>query len=177
MTSLAFLRRFWRDNRGVAAVEMVLLMPVSVLMLFIGMEAGHFLYIEHVLIQDLRDAARFGGRQPLSAFACTGTLGDTAMPNSGALGTISTNMTNVARFGLLAPDNGQKPTIRTWDAAEVAIYYGCTAKTTGIYLNNNFAPYVKVYGTPDYPTLFGSLTGFLNTRRMYAREQAVVVGL
>ena len=177
MTLSAFLLRFVQDTRGVAAVEMVMLMPVSVLMLFITMEAGHYLYVEHALIQNLRAAARFGGRQSLVAFNCTGVLGDTALPTSGTLGTIGTNIKTLARFGELSPATGAVPPIKTWDAAEVSIVYGCTANTKGIYKTLAYAPYVKVYGTPEYPTLFGSMTGFTGALRLYAKQQAVVVGL
>lgn len=172
-----FLRRFARDTRGVAAVEMVLMLPVSVLMLFVTMEAGHYLYVEHALIQNLRDSARFGGRQSFTAFNCTSALGDTALPTTGTLGTIGTNMKTLARFGELSPANGAVPPIKTWDASEVSIVYGCTASTTGIYKSMYFAPYVKVYGTPEYPTLFGSMTGLTGALRLYAKQQAVVVGL
>lgn len=180
MNILGFLMRFARDTRGVAAVEMVLMLPVSVLMLFITMEAGHYLYVEHALIQNLRDSARFGARQPFSAFNCTSALADTAMPTSGALGTIGTNIKTLARFGELSPANGALPPIKTWDATEVSIVYGCTSNAqtvTGIYKSMNFAPYIKVYGTPEYPTLFGSLTGFAGTMRLFGKQQAVVVGL
>lgn len=177
MKPTALIRRFARDTGGVAAVEMVLMLPVSVLMLFLTMEGGHYLYVEHALLQNLRDAARYGGRQQLGAFNCTAALGDTAMPTTGALGTIGTNITNMARFGELSPANGTVPSIKTWDAAEVSIVYGCTANSKGMYKALGFVPYVKIYGTPEYPTLFGSLAGFAGTMRLFGRQQALVVGL
>ena len=43
------------DQTGAAAVEMVLLVPLLLVLLFGGLEAGHFIWTEHKLIEGVRE--------------------------------------------------------------------------------------------------------------------------
>ncbi len=181
MTRLAFLRRFARDCRAVAAAEMVLILPLATFMLFATVEAGYFMYTEHEVFKSVRDAARWASRQPLSDFGCTATTGDTALPSGdgSTLATVRTDVSNLARYGNLA---GSAPLlVNGWQDGQVAVSYSCvdvaTLNLSGIYLNDGYAPVVTVIGTPNYPSLFGAMAGFPGTFKLFAKQQAVVVGI
>lgn len=176
MTLGRLLRRLAVDCRASAAAEMVLIVPLASLMIFITMEAGFYMYTQHEVLKSVRDAARFGARQPFTAFNCTAATGETALPSdTSALGTVRSNVVNLALRGELG--TGSPLVVKGWQASDVAVNYSCVANTNGVYAAAGYAPRITVIGTPNYPTLFGSLTGFPATLKMYAREQAPVVGL
>ncbi|MBM4283637.1 MAG: pilus assembly protein [Deltaproteobacteria bacterium] len=54
------VRRFSRGQRGVAAVELAIIIPVFLLMLFGVLEFGHTWYIQHALTNASREGARYG---------------------------------------------------------------------------------------------------------------------
>jgi len=74
---------------------------------------------------------------------------------------------------------GSRPRLWSWSAAsaagEVQIRYSCVAVTTGAYAG--FAPKVVVIGKPDYASLFKALTGLDGTVSLYARQQALGIGI
>ena len=69
-----------------------------------------------------------------------------------------------------------------WTDAQVSVTYSCVDITTiatgtgGLYSSQKYAPRITVVGTPNYPTLFGSASGFLGSQKLFARQQAVAVG-
>lgn len=69
--------RFFRDERGSPSVEMVLVLPFLLVLLFGGFEAGNFVWTQHKLTMAVRDGARFAARMPVDKF-CTE---DTATPD------------------------------------------------------------------------------------------------
>jgi hypothetical protein len=171
-----FLRRLLRDRSGAVAAELVLLAPLAVFMLLVTIEAGYFMVTEQAVLKSVRNASRYGARQPFAAFNCTGVTGWTALPNDAStLGTIRTNIANVARFGELG--NTGTLTVPGWEDAEVAVHYSCVTNTTGIYLDQGYAPRLIVIGTPNYPTLFHGMAAFPSSMKLFAREQAAVAGI
>ena len=182
MRAGAFLGRLWRDRSGVAAAEMILILPLATFMVFATVEAGHFMYTEHEVMKSVRDAARWGSRQPLSAFGCTATSADAALPSdTSTLGTIRTNISTLARYGQLSTD--APLLVAGWQDSDITVTYACeqvnaTASDSGIYTGTaGYAPRITVVGTPSYPTLFGTMAAFPATMKLFAKQQAVVAGV
>lgn len=169
------LRSFWQNTQAVAAVEMVLIMPLAVLLIVSAMEAGHYLYTEHQVIKGVRDASRFAARLPFATYGCTAVSGEADLPDTNpAWQTVA----NVAVYGNVS-GTGQ-PRIATWTAttADVTIRVACyDVEGGGIYSAEGVAPQIAVIGRPAYPSLFRALAGFPVTLRLYARQQALGVGL
>ena len=161
-------RRFFTDETGAAAAEMALMLPLLMILMFGGFEAGHFFYNEHKIVKAVRDGARFAGRLPFSAYDCgAGTTSQAAM------------IQNVTRTGV--SDTAAKPLISGWtDNADVNVTVTCNTNTTtqGIYAGKtDGAPVVTVAAVAPYPSLFGAL-GLLDADiNVRASAQAVVNGL
>ncbi len=53
------LRRLWRARGGIASVELALILPLLVLMLFGTIEVGRLLFDFHAASKTVRDATRY----------------------------------------------------------------------------------------------------------------------
>nr|WP_202389860.1 TadE/TadG family type IV pilus assembly protein [Parapontixanthobacter aurantiacus] len=165
---MRFVRAFIRDRSGAAAAEMALMVPLLMILMFGGFEAGHYFYTEHKIVKAVRDGARYAGRLPFSAYDCgSGTSSQAAL------------IQNVTRTGVA--DTTAPPLIYNWtDNADVTVSVTCnTAETTkGIFTDlASGAPVVTVSATASYPSLFGAL-GLLDADiNVAANAQAVVNGL
>lgn len=165
------LRAFHAEQTGAAAVEMALIMPLLMMLTFAGIEGAHYLYVEHQVVKGVRDGARFAARQPFSIYVCgTATVSDSA---------IETSIKNVTRYGTPAVITGQKPLVSTWTDAGTTVSVDCpsTAFNTGIYATLANAPRVTVAANITYPSLFQAITGLRSSFRLYATNQAAVVGI
>lgn len=170
----AFINRFVGETRASASVEFALLLPMLIVLLFGGAEAGHFVWTQHKLVEAVRDGARYASRLPV-----TGSEGVCA----GATETISTAQIDavklVTRTGQL--DNpGALPVVKGWDASEVSVNVTCQAFVdTGIYSDLGEAgPVVTVSASGvAYPMLFGGLAWAASGVNLTAKSSAVVIGI
>ena len=168
---IGILRSFRRDHSGVAAAEMALMMPLLVILMFGGLEAGHFLWNEHKIVKGVRDGARYPGRQSFSLVDCTnGTFTDA---------NVITRIKNVTRTGTITAS--KNPVVVGWDdnATEVTVSLTCNSSTNkGIYTSlANGAPVVTVSATVPYPSLFGAIAVDLSQFDLKAQSQAAVMGM
>jgi len=165
--------RFHTDQRGAAAVEMALLVPLLVLLLFGGFEAGHFIWTQHKLVEAVRDGARFAGRLNINQLCDGGTMVMTSATED--------SIKLITRTGQLASTTAQ-PKVAGWSDAEVAVTVQCNAAEfvdTGIYteLGSN-GPIVRVSAEDvPYPSLFHSLGIIDTTFALSASSNAPVIGL
>jgi hypothetical protein len=167
--------RLFADKSGNAAVEMALILPLLLALLFGSVEISNYFYDEHVLVQAVRDGARFAARQDMANFvSCSGSPG----------GTVVADTTNMVENGLLSGGTPRFP----MTGATITVTTSCTSSvgaTTmgGIYNDVTNAsgsavgaPIVTVSATVPYrPVLaaFGFATVGLD---VYAAEQAAVDG-
>ncbi|MEO5597280.1 MAG: TadE/TadG family type IV pilus assembly protein [Novosphingobium sp.] len=161
--------RFIPDQSGTATVELVLLLPIIMALLFGGLEAGNFVWTQHKLIQGVRDGARFAARLPVSDL-CNGATAQT-----GRVADIKL----ITRTGQLA-NSSAAPTVQGWTSSLVSVTISCQSYVaTGIYtpLDGN-GPVVSVAtGSVPYPSIFGSL-GFIHANyRLSAKSNAAVMGI
>jgi Flp pilus assembly protein TadG len=168
------------DLSATAGVEMALVTPLLVILMFGSMELGNYFLDQHAVSKQVHDGARFASRLPLaasSAYNCPGTVYN----DSGA----TTKIVNVTKTGSVdGTATGRFPSTfwakcpSATDAVTVTLRCVDKALYSGVYtgLAGNI-PVVKVSADVAYPSLFG-LVGF-NTSALCLRatSEAAVAGL
>jgi hypothetical protein len=159
--------------RGSAAVEMALITPLLIALMFGSFEAGNFYLDSHVVAKAVRDGARFAARRGFTNYSgCSGAPG----------GTVEADTRNIVRTGKLSGGTARLP---GWtDPATISISISCNTTGVGgvaykgIYTGMaTGAPVVTVSAVVPYSTLFGE-TGFSSTTlTLRAESQAAVTGL
>ena len=160
---------FRHNECGAAAVEMALMLPLLMALLFGGLEGSYYFWSEHRVVKAVRDGARYAGRQSFDQYSCstTSTVADTAK-----------KIKNLTRTGTIL-DAGT-PLIPGWihDQTFVTVAACNTATATGIFADQpNGAVRVTVSADVPYQSLFSSLGISTATLRLRASQQAVVMGL
>jgi Flp pilus assembly protein TadG len=176
------LRRFLGcEQGGNAAVEMALITPLLLIIMFGSVELGNYFMNEHSLVQAVRDGARFAGRQNFANYAsCSGSPG----------GTVISDTQNVVMNGYLSGGSVITPNITSSD---VTLAVSCTTSAggqdmLGIYRDrlsgacgggsgSGCAQVVTVNATVPYRSILGSM-GFSGIGLdLHASSQAVVTGI
>ncbi len=157
---------FLRNQRGTAAVELALCLPMMMALIFGGMEGGNYLLTEHKVIKGVRDGARYAGRLSFSTYDCaTGTVTDT---------TARDNIIAVTRTG---QPGGGVARVSGWDPSEVSVTISCDASyANGLYRTYGTAPRVLVSTVVPYPSLLGLLGFDTSGAVVRAQAQAAVMG-
>jgi Flp pilus assembly protein TadG len=183
------LRNMVRDGDGAAAVEMALVAPLLLVLMFGSVELGNLFMDQHALEKQVRDGARFGARLPLSATYSCSADPSTVFQDADA----ATQITNVTEKGAVAgagfPRWGSGYWARNCTGATqtVTVTVRCVDKSdidtdntgkTGVYTTLNGAiPVVVVSGAVKYRSVLGSL-GFPSANIcVRAQSEAAVVGL
>ena len=163
MRALAFLR----DTRGAAAAEMALMIPLLLILMFVGFEAGHYFYTEHKVIKAVREGARYAGRQPWGNINCTDPIDTDA----------ETRIKQVTLTGRLT---GTVPRVPGMTLASITVTPDCNTDFVGdgIFKGTTVgAPIVLVEARTGYNSLFGQLGLTDTTIDVQASAQAVVNGI
>ena len=149
---------FLRDSHGAAAAEMALVLPFLIVLMFGGLEAGHYFFREHQIVKAAREGARFAGRQDMAAFDC-------------ATETVDADTATLVEE-LIQDTVAGTPTV------EVGVAPCIEDSATGLYTGiANGAPIAVVSVSMEYPSLFSNL-GFGTTGlTLFARSQSAVMGL
>lgn len=170
-----FVRRFIYGTRGAAAAEMALILPLSILLLFTSLEAGHYFYQQHQVVKALRDGARFAARQSFDDINCRG-----GSPSPIPAG-IESNIQSLTRTGQVG---GTTPRVANWDNNNlVTVTVTCppplSGQTdhTGIYDSAEPAPQVNVSTRLNYDSLFNGLGVITDSAVLGATQQATVMGI
>jgi len=164
-----------------AAVEMALVTPLLLTLMFGSFELGNYFLDEHVVVKAVRDGARYAARLPATEYYSGSTC--QAGPYSGSqLAAIQ----NVTRTG--SPYSTGTPRLASWtSSATIKVDINCEPVTiySGIYtdLPGN-VPVVTVTAKVQYTTLFSRLgwditrSGAASTTlNLNARSQAPVMGI
>jgi Flp pilus assembly protein TadG len=173
--------RLLRDKRGNAAVEMALVMPLLLVILFGSVELGNYFMDEHTLVKAVRDGSRFAARQSFTNYtACSGAPG----------GTVVADTQNVVMDGYLGGGTTITPNI---SAPDITLSVSCVSSAggqnmLGIYRSrfggtcngsaaSGCAQVVTVNATVPYRSVLGSL-GFSGVGwNLNASSQAAVTGI
>ena len=153
----------FRSERGSAAAEFALTVPMMLILLFGGMEAGHFVWTQHKLAEAVRDGARYAARIPIRE-VCQGA---TEVMTS----EIENRIKLLTRTGQLA-DASANPRVPNWSADQVVVEPNCDNTTwvdTGLYAEYEAAypgargPVIVVAAqNVAYPWMFGALGSLLS---------------
>ncbi len=153
---------------GQAAAEMALVFPLLLVLMFGSVELGNYFYQEHIVVDAVRDGARFAGRQSLDDVNCAGVDTDVETSVKRATRLISPN----------AADTPENRRIGNWDSddtVEVIVTCSDNEGFTGLYANMTELPRVRVEATVPYNSLFTYLGfGNLNVNIAAASEAASV---
>jgi Flp pilus assembly protein TadG len=176
------LRRLLRTDSGSAAVEMALVLPLLLGIMFGSVELGNYFLSEHKLVKSVRDGARFASRQGFSHFDCsTGTVDST----------VADPTEDLVRTG--TPAAGGTDQLNGWDDGTFDISVACETQVAagedadgnpvnqpmgGIYSGSAVgAPVVTVSASVPYTPLLASFgfnaTGF----SLNASQQSAVMGI
>lgn len=169
---MSALRSPWRCRRGAAAVEMALVLPLLLVLLFGSVELGNYFMNEHSLAKAVRDGARFAARQSFVDYtSCSGAPG----------GTVVNDTRNIVMNGYLA--GGTAVLTPNIEAADINVETSCSATAggedmEGIYRGRaSGAQIVTVSASVDYRPVLGSF-GFSGMgATLNARSQAAVTGI
>lgn len=158
--------RLRQDASGAAGVEMAMILPLALLLTFVTLEAGHFIWSEHKVVEAVRNGARFASRQPQNSVC----------PSQSA--TLITNVATLTRTGSVG---GTTPVVRGWsDNGQVVVTYTCGGfVNTGIYteLGANGATVTVRAANLNYSALFGAFNVFTSSLRLNASTSAAVIGI
>jgi Flp pilus assembly protein TadG len=176
---MTFARRLLVDDHATAAAEMALVLPLLLIVMMGAFELGNYFRSEHILLEGLRDGARYAARQGFSNYSgCSGA----------PAGTIAADTKNVVRTGQASGGTDRLP---YWtDAAttfDVTVSCSTTAGSqtlSGIYRDNNNssgtfigAPIVTVSAHLPYQSVLGTY-GFTGIgASINGKAQAAVMGM
>ena len=170
MTRLA--AKLLQDRSATAAVEMALVLPILIFLMFGSVDLGNYFLSEHVVDKAVRDASRYAARLQFANFNCsTNSMTD---PSTGQ---------KLARTGDPAGTVARLP---GWtDDAMTTVTVNCDTDTSHTYVNNGIytdfpnggeAPTVTVPATVPYKSLFGVIGLGSITVNLNAQSQAAVIG-
>jgi len=150
-------RSFLKDERGAAAAEFGLILPLMLLLTFSFYEAGRVFWNYNIVQSSARDAARYGARLGITCTGSTGTFDDAGS---------QAQIQNLTRTGTI--DGSGSPLVPDWtNNATVTVAIACVSKTVGSttlggrYEGETSIPTVTVTAAAPYGLLFGGLFGDL----------------
>ncbi|MBV9527438.1 TadE/TadG family type IV pilus assembly protein [Sphingomonas sp.] len=163
------------DQRGAAAVEMAMVIPILLVLTFGPIELGNYFMSEHALIKGVRDGATFAAHQDASNYDCTA-------PGS-VSNTLKASVEDVVRGGQLTTGNDRLP---NWDSAQTTftVTFSCVTQAadgtglSGMYkLNGGNVPVVTVTASLPYRWAVGNVVFPASGLKVNASEQATVLGI
>lgn len=173
---------------GSAGVEFALILPMLVILLFGGFEAGNWVWQQHKLTEAVRDGARFASRINI-ADLCDGSADKPA--NDAVLMDRIADVEFYTRTGKLPTGDAQvdgavPPRVWNWNNGEVDFDPGCgDFVSTGLYsaLTDSAGnavqegPLTTVSGSVPYRSLFHGLGVLNDTVTLRATSRAAVIGI
>lgn len=173
------LRKLFNANGGAAAAEFAMILPLSLLLLFTALEAGHYFYSQHQLVKGLRDGARYGARHPASDFGadCTNPSSKATVTNS-----LAADIRAVALTGRIT---GGSEIRSGWDVSDVTftVEIECLDPSTtpeaaaGIFADGELAPRLTLTASIGYNSLFNGMGVITDGYNLNGTQRAVVMGI
>ena len=172
------LRVLLADHSGTAGVEMAMVAPLLIILMFGSMELGNYFLDQHAVAKQVHDGARFASRLTLaSSYNCPGTVFEDA--------SATTKIVNVTKTGSVDGTATGRFDSTFWapctaGGTPVTVTLRCVDKSlySGVYtgLGGNI-PVVKVSANLAYPSLFGALGFNSSALCLRADSEAAVAGL
>jgi len=172
---MRLLANLIRDRRASAAVEMALVMPLLMVLMFGAVDIGNYFLSEHVVDKSVRDAARYAARLPFADYPSC------ALPSGG---TAEQQTQRLARFG--DPDGTGTARLPGWTADNMTtVTIACDTDVSHAYVNGGIyadfpnggeVPIVTVSAQVPYNSLFGVIGLGSVSLNLNAQSQAAVIG-
>src|SRR5258706_12009745 len=170
MLSLISLRTFRGDDCGSAAVEMALVTPIFMALMFSAYDVRNYFLSEHVVVKAVRDGARFASRQSFTSMPCaTGALSTSSEPGL--------SIDHLVRYGNVSGTGN--PRLVNWTTpVTVTLSCGPALTYSGIYKGMESAvPVVTVQAVTNYQSLFNHFGITTTTITLNASSQIPVMGV
>ena len=164
----SLVRRTFGDNRASAAVEMALVTPIFMALMFGSFDLGNYFLSEHVVVKAVRDGARYASRRGFAEFTCSAASAD-----------VIDKTRNLARTGTIA--SGGTPRLVGWTSG-TTITVAATCNTSGTYTGiytgaTGGVPIVTVTAAVPYTSLFNYFGITNTTMTLNASSQVPVMGV
>lgn len=157
-----------QDRNAAAAVEMALVAPLLLVLMFGSFELGKYFLDEHTVAKAVRDGARYAARRSFSDYSGCAVAGD-----------VETKARNLTRTGQIA--DGGTARLPYWtNPATITVSVSCDTSGSykGIYTGNAAgAPVVTVNASVPYTPLLGAIGFDTNGLALNAKSQAAVTGI
>lgn len=160
------------DRSGSAAVEMALVAPLMITLMFGTFELGNYFMDSHVVTKAVRDGARYAARRGFPEYSCGSSTPSTD---------VVTKTRNITMTGQVA--SGGAARLPGWTTATtVTVVVTCdtttlTGANTGIYTGiTGGAPTVTVAADVPYNSLFRVLGFSSASLHLKAQAHAAVTG-
>lgn len=162
---MATFGRLAADSRASAAVEMALVLPLMLLLMFGSFELGNYFLSEHAVQKGVRDAARYASRLPITSY-----------PACDATEPVRLQIKRVARTG--APD-GTQARVAGWtdDVTFVTLACDTSGTHTGLYTVYPFpdgVPTITVRASVPYSSLFSAIGLMSGAFTLNAQSNAAI---
>jgi Flp pilus assembly protein TadG len=169
----SLIRALCASTHANAAVEMALVAPMLIILIFGSFELGNYFLSEHVVAKAVRDGARYASRRSFADFTCPSTL-DTDVIDK---------VRNLTRTGQIA--SGGTGRLNNWTSANaistISVTMNCIAVSGGNYsgIYNGMAnlPKVKVTAAVPYNSLFDNLGFGSSALMLHASSESAVMGI
>ncbi len=177
------LRRAWRSQSGVAAVEFVLILPLMALMLFGTIDIGRLLFDYQAVSKSVRDATRYVARS--EAGALFSNLATCTVDPTTAAGSPTQNARNMTLTGTV--DLSGDYILNYWTDTSTVTVTGTVPGTgacfdnsagtyQGFYSGMDDIPIITVAATVSFPFLTGWLLGQGNNLTFTISHEEVFIG-
>ena len=166
------LSQIFSDRSGSAAVEMVMVTPLLLTIMFGATELGRFFWSEHQLIKAVRDASIWASRQTIDNYNCGTSTVSTAVTNA---------TRNLVKTGVASGGTNRLP---NWSNGGASINLSLSCVTSaggttlaGIYTaNGGQVPILTITATLPYNSIMHGF-GLNQTFTMQASQQTAVMGV
>jgi len=157
---------------GAAAVEMALVTPLMLILMFGSFELGNYFLDNHVVAKAVRDGARYAARRGFGEYSCAAASAD-----------VIDKTRNLTRTGQVW--NGGVARLPGWnDPATITISVSCNTTGNsgggfaGVYeAMSGGAPVVTVTAAVPYSSLFNSVGFSSSNLILRGRAQSPVLGI
>lgn len=159
----------WRCRSGSAGVELVLLTPMILILMFGAVDLGNYFMSQHVVVKAVRDGARYASRQGFDKFSCS-------LVNPVVEGPTK----DITRKGTLDPEAPARLVNWTDSATTIFVTVRCDSSGTysGIYKGQaTGVPVVKVAAVVPYKSLFKYFGITTATINLTAASEVPVMGV
>jgi len=157
----------WRSRSGAAGVELVLVTPLILILMFGAVDLGNYFMSQHVVVKAVRDGARYASRRGFGEYSCATASTD-----------VVTKTRDITRTGTIS---GGTARLVDWiDPNSITLTVRCDTSGTyaGIYKGTaTGVPVVKVAAIVPYNSLFRFFGITTATINLNASSEVPVMGV